>query len=139
MKKIIITAIFLACMVFNGFGDETNQVAGENEAAIIQTEKAFGDIVEKGSETKQVIRSILSVVLVLGGLIGVNWYLRKRAPLMRAKGGRQIQLLERVAIDPRRSLLLVEVKGRTILVAVSPQQITALCDWNEGEKREEEV
>ena len=141
MKKIIIPACFLLCVACNGFGAETNRVEVTNQVEIARAEKAFSNVIDKGSEARSVIRSVLSVVLVLGALIGVNWYLRRRAPLIRAKSGRKIQLLERLALDPRRSLLLVEAKGRTILLAVSQQQITALSEWNEGEgeKREDVV
>ena len=54
-------------------------------------------------------------------------------------GGRNIRVIEQFSLDARRRLVLVEVEGRRILVAVAPQQVTALTEWarkeSDGEQK----
>ncbi len=69
----------------------------------------------------------LAIFLVLGLLIGGLWLLRRKgfasvrlglAP--GARGGRRMELLERMPLTPQHSLHLVRVEDRLILIGVSP-------------------
>lgn len=72
------------------------------------------------------VQQALSVLLVLGLLGGALWWLRRKGmaqfPLKtRASGkARSMRVVERLALTPQHSLHLVSVKGRTVLIAVSP-------------------
>ena len=72
------------------------------------------------------MQQALSVVLVLGGLGAVLWWLRRKGVAqfaLRTPGGgkrRSIQVIERTALTPQHSLHLVRVDGRTVLIAASP-------------------
>jgi flagellar biogenesis protein FliO len=77
----------------------------------------------------QVAKSVGTVMAVLGLLVGVNLYIRRRAGQWKIAGGRRIRMVEQLAFDARRRLVLVEVGGRNVLLAVTPQQVTALTEW----------
>ena len=68
----------------------------------------------------------LSVVLVLALLGGTLWWLRRkgvaRFGLRAVQSGRirRLRSLERLALTPQHSLHLVQVEGRTLLIATSP-------------------
>lgn len=77
----------------------------------------------------QVLKSIGTVVAVLGVLLGLNLYIRRRSVQWKVSGGRQIRLVEQLSLDARRRLILLEVGGRGVLLAVTPQQVTSLSEW----------
>ena len=67
----------------------------------------------------------LSVLLVLGLLGGTLWWLRTRGMAQfgrRGQGGRtkRLRSLERLSLTPQHSLHIVEVEGKTVLIATSP-------------------
>ena len=69
-------------------------------------------------------RQMLSVMVVLASLGGLLWWLRRKGLArfdFRASNGRvrSLRLVERLALTPQHTLHLVEVQGRTILVATS--------------------
>jgi flagellar protein FliO/FliZ len=74
------------------------------------------------------LQQILAVSLVLALLFAALWLLRRQgiarfsAGTGRLNSGkqRQMQVLERVALDARHALHLVEIGGRLIVVGVSP-------------------
>ncbi|OGV45781.1 MAG: hypothetical protein A2X46_09660 [Lentisphaerae bacterium GWF2_57_35] len=70
---------------------------------------------------------MLALALVLGGLTGVNWYLKNRGShLLGAKAARRLRVIERLAIDQKRCLLLVSLDGRELLVGVGNDQLSVL-------------
>jgi len=75
-------------------------------------------------------RSMAALTVVIGGLVAVNWWLKKRVNggVGRLRNGRRMRVLERLALDPKRSLLLVSLDGRELLLGVGADQITALAN-----------
>jgi flagellar biosynthetic protein FliO len=72
---------------------------------------------------------IVETAVVLG-LIGLaSWALRRwavgRRPLFGRQGGR-MRSIERLSLDTRRSLHLVEVDGETLLISASEHSVTLL-------------
>jgi hypothetical protein len=65
------------------------------------------------------------VFLLLGGLL---WWMRRRgfAAPVRARAGRRIEVMERLALGPQHSLHLVRWDGASLLVACSPAGCTLL-------------
>ncbi len=81
-----------------------------------------------------VLRQVLSVLLVFALLGGALWFLRRKAagwqqPLGRA---RSLQSLERLALSPQHSLHVVEIEGRRLVVATHPQGCTLLTELASG-------
>jgi flagellar biosynthetic protein FliO len=71
------------------------------------------------------IQQGLAVITVLALLGGCLWLLRRKgmaAFTLRAGSGsgRRMQLIERLALTPQHSLILVQVAGRVLLVGTSP-------------------
>ncbi len=68
----------------------------------------------------------LGALLTLGLLAGVLWWLRSRGmarfdfKLPQGAKARRMRAIERLALTPQHSLHLVEVEGRTMLIAASP-------------------
>ena len=78
------------------------------------------------------VRQILAVLAVLGLLGGTLYWLRtKGAAQFAVKGfgraaNRKMRLVEQLRLTPHHSLHLVNVQGRMLLVAVSPQGCSVL-------------
>ncbi|MBI3986534.1 MAG: FliO/MopB family protein [Lentisphaerae bacterium] len=136
MKKPLLCAIvvigFLAGFNFcNAFGQATQNVPGwvssssEKQTDAVHTGSAHGG--------RQLWRSAGAVLFVLGALVGVNIYLRKRAQQWGGRGLRRMQVLERLALDSRQNLLMIKVDGREIVLAVSPRQVVKVADVSAGE------
>lgn len=72
------------------------------------------------------IRQALGVLVALGVLGGVLWWLRRKGLAQFAVGARGagrarcMKVVERLALTPQHSLHLVQVGERTILVSASP-------------------
>ena len=73
------------------------------------------------------LRMFGALVLVLGGLAGALWAVRRfdlRLPGrigLTARPERRLALVERLAVDPRRSLVLVRRDGREHLLLIAPE------------------
>ena len=74
----------------------------------------------------EAVQQGLSVLVVLGLLGGTLWWLRRRGMVYwgarAAAGGRskRLRAIERLPLTPQHSLHVVEVEGRTVLIATSP-------------------
>lgn len=73
------------------------------------------------------LASVAPLALVLGLLMAVLWWLR-RATARGGGGGRYIQVLETVDLAPGRSLHLVALGGRGLVVASTAQRCELLCE-----------
>jgi len=80
----------------------------------------------------EAIQQTLVVVFVLG-LLGATVYWLRGQGIARFNGkapgrggARRMQVVERVALGPQHSLHLVNVAGRTLLIAVSPSGCSLL-------------
>ncbi len=66
-------------------------------------------------------------ILVIGGLLGLNAWVRHRGRFLTSiPRTRQVHIVERLAVDPRKHLLLVEVSGQRILIGVSSDSMQSL-------------
>ena len=83
-----------------------------------------------------ILRSILSIVVVIG-LIGVLAWLLRRGSLGvlgltpgRARGPVAVEAT--VQLGDRRSLMVVSVEGRRMLLGLTPSQVSLLTELREG-------
>lgn len=74
------------------------------------------------AETLVALAAVCLLALVL-----LRWGLR-RLGAPGSSGGGRIRVLERVAVDPRRSLLLVEVGARVLLVGTGEGPMSVLAE-----------
>ncbi|MFH1144389.1 MAG: flagellar biosynthetic protein FliO [Candidatus Eisenbacteria bacterium] len=73
------------------------------------------------------VRVALALALVLGLLYAVLHLYRKAARSGgKAAGQHEIQIVSQRSLGPRTSLALVRIAGESLLIGVTPQQITAL-------------
>ena len=72
-------------------------------------------------------RSMGSLLMVLGGLLAVTWFLKNRlGRTIRAGSHKRLQIVERLNVGQHQYLALINVDGDEMLVGISPNQITEL-------------
>ncbi len=79
------------------------------------------------------------LVLVVGVIWGAVWVMRWYVQRMNgsaAAAGRQVQIIETRAIGPNRSLQLVRLGGRAVLLGVTPDRINSLIEIDDPEEVE---
>ena len=72
------------------------------------------------------LRLGLVLLVIWGAVIAMRWYGRRMQGVGGAGAGRQLQILETRALGPNRSLQLVRLGGRAVLVGVTPERINSL-------------
>jgi flagellar protein FliO/FliZ len=84
-----------------------------------------------------IVKLALSLGLVVGLILVLQKAARKWGHALGAGGGSEaIRLLSQRSVGPRLSLAVVEVRGRTLLVGISPQGIQAVADLDVSSSRE---
>lgn len=71
---------------------------------------------------------VLAIILILYAL------LKRRFSIINPRSGKSIRVLEIQPLMPRKSLYLVEVKGREYLLGVGADTITLLADLDDNPK-----
>ena len=75
-------------------------------------------------------RSLGSLLLIVGALFLVSRWMRGRFSGQLASGpARRMSIVERLPLDHRRQLLLVRVDDREVIMALSPNQIEPVAQW----------
>ncbi len=81
-------------------------------------------------------RSLFSLVLVFGAMWGCFYWMRRQRGI--APGaGRRMKVVERLSVDARRSVLLLNVDGESLLLGISGEQITLLKGMGPAEKNDD--
>lgn len=78
-----------------------------------------------------VLRSLFSLVLVIGMMVAVFVWLKRRGSVP-GVANRRMRVVERLAVDTRRSILLIEVDGRELLVGVGNDTLSPLQTLERG-------
>ena len=68
-------------------------------------------------------RSLGALLIVLGGLIVANKWLQRRI------SGRRMAVQERLALDHKRQLVLVTVGRRELVLALGPNEMRPVAEW----------
>ena len=71
-------------------------------------------------------RALLVAVIVVGLLAAAGWLLRRNAPAGRAR--RMVTVETAVSLGERRSLVIVSVEGRRLLLGLAPGHISLVTD-----------
>jgi len=75
-------------------------------------------------------RALMVSVVVVAALAAIAWALRRAAPARRGRGG---ILVETAApLGERRSLVIVSVEGRRLLLGLTPSQVSFVTELGGG-------
>lgn len=74
-------------------------------------------------------RAVWGLAIVVALMLGIYYLLRKRFSPLHSTEDKKIKILEIQALMPKKSLYLVEVQGREILLGVSQEAITHIADF----------
>jgi flagellar biosynthetic protein FliO len=75
--------------------------------------------------------TLVALALVIGLAIGTLYLLRRIVPV--PSSGRTVRLVESVPLEPRRSLHLVEIGGRLLLLGSTDGSVSLLTELEKGE------
>ena len=76
---------------------------------------------------------VLAMVLVCGAAFAVIKYLLPRAHYIRNAKDSNIEILERMALEPKKHLYLLKVAKKTILIGTTETSLNRLVEWDEKE------
>jgi flagellar protein FliO/FliZ len=74
------------------------------------------------------LQSLFGVVVVLGLVVGLAWLLRRGAFGSLRPGSRSITVETAMPLGERRSLVIVSVEGRRLLLGMTPGQISMVTE-----------
>jgi len=140
IKLLLILTVILTVEI-SGFATEQNSdpaKAGDTVSSGLSTNTGS---IFKGSGSSSITplpvsmpkfsvwRSIGAMLVVIGGLLAVNSYVNKRRDslFLGRNRNKRIVILERTAIDHRRSLLLVEADGQRIVLGLGPDRMETVA------------
>lgn len=82
------------------------------------------------------VRLGLVLIVIWLAVMAMRWYVRRVNGIDGAASGRQLQVLETKALAPNRSLHLVRVGNRAVLLGVTPERINQLTEIDDPEEVE---
>ena len=71
------------------------------------------------------LRTVLSLIIVIGMMLAVYYWLKRRGNMPGASQ-RRMRVLERVALDSRRSIVLLQIDDEEIVIGVGNDSINSL-------------
>lgn len=78
-------------------------------------------------------RSFGATLCILGALVALNLYIRKGRFSRIGLGQKRIKFVEKHALDQKKSLMLFEVDGRTVLVGVGGESVSRIMELDDGD------
>ena len=82
------------------------------------------------------VRLGLALIVIWIAVLAMRWYVRRVNGVDGGASGRQLQVLETKALAPNRSLHLVRVGNRAVLLFVTPERINQLTEIDDPEEVE---
>lgn len=88
-------------------------------------------MVESATEASQwmvLLRAVLSLAAVIALIYALAWFIKKYLKPERwaRSGGSEIKILESYVIEPKKKLMIVEVRDKHLLIGVAEQNISFL-------------
>ncbi len=84
-----------------------------------------------GDGSLEILRMVVSLVIVLGMMYAAYYWLKRRGA-MPGTAQKRMRIVERLPIDTRRSILLLQVDGEEILVGVGNDTLSAIKTLKQG-------
>ena len=72
------------------------------------------------------LRMIAVLVLIVGGLVFVNIYVRRQVHAGRGRGGRRIRVLENAHLGVKKRIAMVQVPGAVLVLGITAERIALL-------------
>ena len=108
----------------------TNGVSDRVSEPVLDEKTAFPAV---SGRSMNMWRSLGALLIVLGGLIVANkWLQRRISGRSGASGGvsgRRMVIQERLALDHKRQLVLVTVGRRELVLALGPNEMRPVAEW----------
>lgn len=79
--------------------------------------------------SEHISQIVLALALIIALVIGLG-LLVKRLNQGSLSGAGEIKVVASTYLGPKEKILLLEVRGRQVLVGVNPQSINALCQFD---------
>ena len=80
------------------------------------------------SDGPGVLRTLLSLIVVLGLMGGCLWLVRRGGLTSGRKGPRAVQVETAIGLGDRRQLVIVAVEGRRLLLGVTPMHVSLVTE-----------
>jgi flagellar biosynthetic protein FliO len=77
---------------------------------------------------------MVSLFIVLAAVAGVALLVRRLVPSVRAMSGGTIEVLGRNHLSPKQSLALVRVGRRVLLIGVTAERLSMLCEIDDADE-----
>lgn len=84
-----------------------------------------------GDGSVELLRMVVSLVIVLGMMFAVYYWLKRRN-VMPGKTQKRMRIIERLPIDTRRSILLLEIDGEELIVGIGNDTLSPLKTLKQG-------
>ncbi|MFW5856060.1 MAG: flagellar biosynthetic protein FliO [Bacillota bacterium] len=79
----------------------------------------------------EIIKMIFYLLLVLGIIYLLTRFLKNR--FFQPRGGSNIKIIEQVYLAPKKSLKLIKIRDKIILIGISGDKIEVLSEWSSSE------
>jgi flagellar biogenesis protein FliO len=79
------------------------------------------------------LKVVLAMVLVCGAAFAVIKYLLPRAHYIRSAKGSNIEILERMALEPKKNLYILRVAKKMVLIGTTETSLNRIVEWDEKE------
>lgn len=98
--------------------------------AVFALAEAAGDAAVPG--VGDAVRGLIAVVVVLVLVVGAGWVLKRSPFARRAQARGPVRIETAVSLGERRSLVIVDVEGRRLLLGVTPTQVALVTELGTG-------
>lgn len=97
------------------------------DVAVIALQATDGGLpADTGLGAARAVVALVAVLVLLGGFL---WLLRRGTLAAASRGGRQVMAVESaISLGDRRSLVIVSVEGRRLLLGVAPAQVALVTE-----------
>ena len=119
--------------------DDVKQVQGAGDYLLPERNNKidFRNSPGRDEDGFSIWRSFGATLCILGALVALNLYIRKGRFSRMGLGNKRIKFVEKHALDQKKSLMLFEVDGRTVLVGVGGESVSRIMELDDQDFGEE--
>jgi flagellar protein FliO/FliZ len=89
-----------------------------------------------GTAMPSMLRMVFALIVVIGAIYGGLWLLKRSMNRGFARGGRTLEVLETTAVAPKKTISLVRVADKAVLVGVTDNGIAMLTELTAEQTKE---